>query len=122
MVVEMFDSRDWDVEGMHGITFDLDTRMLEDDYGVTRAAAYSAIERKLEELGFKHVQYSVYFLPESNNSMEFALLMLKTFATFKFAPAIRDLQGFEVKSWSTLTPDIHESHDEKLAAGTPLWS
>ena len=44
---------------MYGITFDLDTNMLESDYGMSRPRAYGEIERVLANIGFSHIQYSV---------------------------------------------------------------
>jgi len=106
---------------MYGLTFDLDTKMLEEEFGTSRHRAYSEIEKKLVSQGFSHVQYSVYFHTKQSNAIEFTLLVRKLFSTFKYAPAIRDLQGFEVKNWSSLVSEIHEGHEDAEKLGKEMW-
>lgn len=105
MVIERMDTPDAGEE-MFGLTFSLDTRMLEEEYHVTRIKVYSDIERKLLDNGFKHIQYSVYFCSQPSSAISFAFLVRRIFSSFRYAPAIRDLQGFEVKNLASLTDEI----------------
>ena len=106
---------------MYGITFDLDTRMLEDEFGTSRARVYSEIEKRLVDEGFSHVQYSVYFYTKQVGAIDFALMVRRVFSSFRYAQAVRDLQGFEVKNWSSLTAEIHEGHEDARKLGKPMW-
>ena len=62
---------------MYGITFDLDTNMLERDYSLSRPKAYGEIERVLLDIGFTHIQYSVYFCKETTAQHLLSLKWLK---------------------------------------------
>ncbi|BAK45694.1 hypothetical protein [Eggerthella sp. YY7918] len=96
---------------MYGITFDLDTNMLERDYSLSRPKAYGEIERVLLDIGFTHIQYSVYFCKENDGSASFIIKVAQALASLDFAPAIRDLQGFRVESWSDMTESVKDLHE-----------
>ncbi len=110
MVIERFIGSDRG-DDMYGITFDLDTSMLERDYGISRPTAYAEIERVLLKIGFTHVQYSVYFCKEDSGSASFIIKVAHALASLEFAPAIRDLQGFRVESWSDMTESVKSLHE-----------
>lgn len=103
-------------QNMYGITFDIDTNALERDFCVSRATAYSAIEKTLADQGFIHVQYSVYFCEEENGSASFIIRVAQALAELPFAPAIRDLQGFVVENWSDMTDSVKELHEALKSA------
>lgn len=96
---------------MYGITFDLDTNMLERDFGLSRSKAYGEIERVLLDVGFTHIQYSVYFCKEDDGSASFIIKVARALASLDFASAIRDLQGFRVGNWSDMTESIKSLHE-----------
>ena len=96
---------------MYGITFDLDTNMLESDYGMSRPRAYGEIERVLANIGFSHIQYSVYFCRDDDGSASFIIKVAQALASLDFAPAIRDLQGFRVEGWSDRTESVKNLHE-----------
>lgn len=96
---------------MYGIAFDLDTNMLERDFGLSRSKAYGEIERVLLDIGFTHIQYSVYFCKEDDGSASFIIKVARALASLDFAPAIRDLQGFRVENWSDMTESIKSLHE-----------
>ena len=120
MVIEKFDAHALEGE-MYGLTFDLDTKMLEDDFDTSRHQVYSEIEKKLVSEGFSHVQCSVYFYTKPTNAMDFTLIVRRVFSTFRYAQAIRDLQGFEVKNWSSLASEIHEGNEDAEKLGKEMW-
>lgn len=110
MVIEKLMGHDED-GNMYGITFDLDTNMLERDYGMSRPKAYGEIERVLADIGFTHIQYSVYFCKENDGSASFIIKVAQALASLEFVPAIRDLQGFRVESWSDMTESVKQLHE-----------
>lgn len=95
---------------MYGITFNLDTRMLEEDFGLSRQKAYAEIEHVLSSIGFSHIQYSVYFCKENDGSASFIIKVARALAGLDFAMAIRDLQGFRVENWSDMTESVKDLH------------
>ena len=110
MVIERFVITQED-DCMYGITFDLDATMLESDFGISRSKAYTEIERVLSDIGFTHIQYSVYFCRENDGTFAFILKVATALAQLDFVPAIRDLQGFRVEGWSDMTDDIKQLHE-----------
>ncbi|MEG1831107.1 MAG: hypothetical protein RR204_04755 [Raoultibacter sp.] len=103
---------------MYGLTFDLDTHMLEEEYQASCSLVNGEIEKKLLSLGFRQVQYSVYFYDApKQGAMDFAFLVRRIFSHFRYAPAIRNLQGFEVKNYSVLTEEIIDGFNLNEAAG-----
>ncbi|MEF9875830.1 MAG: hypothetical protein RSB04_10425 [Gordonibacter sp.] len=85
--------------------------MLERDYDISRPKAYVAIENALLEIGFIHIQYSVYFCKDDSGSASFIIHVAQALASLDFAPAIRDLQGFRVESWSDMTESVKSLHE-----------
>ena len=91
-------------DAVYGVMFDLDTHTLEDELGISRNDAYRSIERKLEELGYIHVQYSVYVCPHPRtNEM---LVVHETIEALKelewFSPAVSRIIAFKLESWGDL--------------------
>lgn len=90
---------------MYGVTFDLDTHVLEDELGISRKVAYAEVEKALKEIGYVHVQYSVYVCPEPDvpeiivvhNTVE-ALRKLPW-----FSEAVSRILAFEVSTWGDLS-------------------
>lgn len=105
MVIEEFPAFGSEDE-MEGVTFDLDTVVLEEVYGVSRAAAYAEMEKRLAALGYKHVQYSVYICPEPSKSGKLLTVELyKTLADIPwFSECVRQVTAFKVAEWGDLTP------------------
>ncbi|MEG2212121.1 MAG: hypothetical protein RRX88_06540 [Raoultibacter sp.] len=115
MVIEEMTSVEVD---MYGLTFDLDTHMLEEEYQTSCSWVNGEIEKKLLSLDFDQVQYNVYFYgAPKQGAMDFAFLVLRIFSHFRYAPAIRNLQGFEVKNRSVLTEEIIDGFNLSEAAG-----
>lgn len=90
---------------MYGVTFDLDTHILEDELGIERKKAYSEIEQVLEGLGYVHVQYSVYVCPNPETP-EIAVVYDTIEALKKlpwFGEAVSTFLAFELSSWGELS-------------------
>lgn len=104
MVIEDFPNR---VDGakMYGVTLDMDIHILEDELGIKRNNAYSEIERVLQGVGYKHVQYSVYVCPEPKSSeiqvVHDTIMALKGLPWF--SQAVRQIIAFEVSTWGDIT-------------------
>ena len=104
MVIEPMPKSKGDV--MYGITFDLDTHILEDELKVSRQKAYQQIETLLESVGYTHIQYSVYVCNEPKTSE--ITVIHETIETLKqiswFNSAVTRILAFEIKSWGDLLP------------------
>ena len=98
-----------EVNGMYGITFDLDTHILEDVYKISRAKAYSLITKDLEAIGFKHLQYSVYVKPKDKDEMLYVYQVIGTLKRYEwFKDAVHDIIAFKLDSWSEITKAFKE--------------
>ena len=95
---------------MYGITFDLDTHILEDELKVDRQGAYRAIEGALDAIGYVHVQYSVYVCPEpkSNKLMVIHETIEALRALPWFSEAVTRIVAFELDSWGDLLSAFKE--------------
>lgn len=89
---------------MYGVTFDLDTHILEDELHLDRQSAYKAVERCLAGIGYVHVQYSVYVCPKPKASE--ILVVHETIEALKelewFSQAVSRIIAFELRSWGDL--------------------
>ena len=90
---------------MYGITFDLDTHILEDELGIARQKAYAEIEEKLNDIGYKHIQYSVYVCPNPSHSE--IQVVTDTVDCLRqlpwFSQAVRQIVAFDISSWGDIT-------------------
>lgn len=90
---------------MYGITFNLDTHVLEDELGISRKVAYAEVEKALKEIGYVHVQYSVYVCPEPDVP-EITVVLNTVDALRKlpwFGEAVSRILAFDVSSWGDLS-------------------
>lgn len=89
---------------MYGITFDLDTHTLEDEYGISRASAYATVSQELEKLGFKQLKYSVYVCPEYKNELLLIHYVVNALKKYEwFNAAVHDIIAFKLDIWSEIT-------------------
>lgn len=94
---------------VYGITFDLDTHILEDEYGISRTSAYATVSRELEKLGFKHLQYSVYVCPEYKNELLLIYHVVNSLKKYEwFNAAVHDIIAFKLDIWSEITEAFKE--------------
>ena len=98
-----------EAKNMYGITFDLDTHILEDVYDISRSKAYSMITKDLESIGFKHLQYSVYIKPKDKDEMLFVYQVINTLKKYEwFNDAVHNIIAFKLDSWSEITKAFKE--------------
>ena len=91
---------------MYLITFDLDTRKL----GAT--SVYGEARELLEELGFEHIQESVYLLKKDNERIvQKAIDGLRDLAGFR--KFVKDIQLFGVVRSCNLTEEIRGDTDSE---------
>lgn len=89
---------------MHGVSFELDARVLKDDIGIERSYAYTEIERALESIGYAHMQYCTYVYRGAEISD--AGLYIDTYKVLNdiewFGKAVSKFVTFEVSSWNDI--------------------
>ena len=89
---------------MYGITFDLDTHILEDEYNIERSKAYSIVTTELEKLGFKHFKYSVYICPEYKKELLLVYYVVNALKKYEwFNAAVHDIIAFKLDMCSEIT-------------------
>ena len=92
------------IEIMYGLTFDLDTNLLHDDYNISRSKAYSIIDKELSSLGFVHLQCSMYVLQNPKSGMNFLFDIDEQLGQYEwFNACVRDIVTFKLEDWSELT-------------------
>jgi virulence-associated protein VapD len=92
----------------YAITFDLDTKILEECYPSSSwQNAYKDIERFLRELGFDRQQGSVYFGNDTIDVVQCQTAVLELTLEFEwFAPAINDIRMLRIEDNNDLRPAI----------------
>lgn len=96
---------------MYGLAFDLNTNSLQDDYGISRSKAYSIIDETLQNLGFVHLQCSMYVLRNPKNGLNFLFDVNEQLGKYEwFNACVHDVVAFKLDDWS----DITESFKKKL--------
>ena len=99
------------IDIMYGLTFDLDTHILEDVYQISRSKAYSIIDKALSELGFAHLQCSMYVLQNPTNGMNFLFDVNDQLGQYEwFNACVHNIVAFKLEDWS----DITNSFKKKL--------
>lgn len=96
----------------YAITFDMDTKCLENSYGGSYNNAYLDIARILENHGFKCQQGSVYFGTENTTSVD-CILAVQDIATQYdgFAVCIKDVRMLRIEERNDLKPAIDKITD-----------
>lgn len=105
MVIEESPTFAEGIQVMFGVAFDLDIHELEDVLNVPRQKAYADIESALVEIGYKHVQYSVYVCSEPRHSE--MLVVHETVEALKglpwFSDCMKQVVVFEVARWGDIS-------------------
>ena len=90
----------------YAISFDLDTKMLQDSYPASSwQNAYFDIERSLKEHGFARKQGSVYFGDVDVVRCQTAVQKLAVDYDW-FAPSVRDIRMLRIEDDNDLMPAI----------------
>lgn len=93
---------------MYAITFDLDTKTLEQSYGgASWNNAYADIRNRLLSHGFDWQQGSVYFGGEAVDAVTCVLAiqdLTRTYAWFR--PSVRDIRMLRIEENNDLLPAI----------------
>lgn len=92
----------------YAITFDLDTKILEDSYSSSSwQNAYKDIERFLRELGFDRRQGSVYFGNDDIDVVQCQMAVQRLAVEFDwFGPAVNDIRMLRIEDNNDLRPAI----------------
>jgi virulence-associated protein VapD len=92
----------------YAITFDLDTKILEEGYPSSSwQNAYKDIERFLRELGFDRQQGSVYFGNDDIDVVQCQMAVQRLTLEFEcFAPAVNDIRMLRIEDNNDLRPAI----------------
>jgi len=100
----------------YAITFDLDTKILEEGYPSTSwQNAYKDIERFLRELGFDRQQGSVYFGNDDVDVVQCQMAVQKLTLEFEwFAPAVNDIRMLRIEDNNDLRPAIELAMQMKV--------
>ncbi len=92
----------------YAITFDLDTKILEEGYPSSSwQNAYKDIERFLRELGFDRQQGSVYFGNDDIDVVQCQMAVQRLTLEFEwFAPSVNDIRMLRIEDNNDLRPAI----------------
>ena len=93
---------------MYAISFDLDTKVLQQSYPSTSwQNAYADIGKFLRERGFDHQQGSVYFGDDTIDVVRCQLTVQEMTIEFDwFAPSVRDIRMLRIEDNNDLRPAI----------------
>ena len=93
---------------MYAISFDLDTKVLQQSYpSASWQNAYADIGRFLRERGFGHQQGSVYFGDDSIDVVRCQLVVQEMTIEFEwFAPSVSDIRMLRIEENNDLRPAI----------------
>jgi virulence-associated protein VapD len=100
----------------YAITFDLDTKIMEEGYPSTSwQNAYKDIERFLRELGFDRQQGGVYFGNDDVDVVQCQMAVQKLTLEFEwFAPAVNDIRMLRIEDNNDLRPAIELAMQMKV--------
>lgn len=93
---------------MYAISFDLDTKVLQQSYpSASWQNAYADIGKFLRERGFDHQQGSVYFGDDTIDVVRCQLAVQEMTIEFDwFAPSVRDIRMLRIEENNDLRPAI----------------
>ena len=98
----------------YAITFDMDTKCLEECYGEDYNNAYSDIQRILEKWNFQRQQGSVYFGKDDTTSVDCMLAVQDLATQFDwFAVCIKGVRMLRIEELNDLKPAINKITDLK---------
>lgn len=90
---------------MYGITYDLDTHVLEDELGIKRKVANGQIDQILESVGYVRFKYGTYVC--QSPQVPEILVVHNTITALKELPwasmAIKNLVAFKIEDWGDIT-------------------
>ena len=93
---------------MYAISFDLDTKVLQQSYpSPSWQNAYADVGRFLREKGFAHQQGSVYFGDDTIDVVRCQMAVQQLTVEFDwFAPSVRDIRMLRIEENNDLRPAI----------------
>lgn len=93
---------------MYAITFDLDTKVLQDSYpNASWQNAYTDVGRVLRDHGFARQQGSVYFGDDTVDVVRCQIAVQRLALTFPwFAPSVSDIRMLRIEDNNDLMPAI----------------
>lgn len=96
---------------MYAITFDLDTKALEQNYpSQSWRNAYADIEVFLADFGFERQQGSVYFGDNDVDAVTCVTAVQDLSQTYKwFEPSVRDIRMLRIEEFNDLMPAIKKN-------------
>ena len=97
---------------MYAIAFDMDTELLQQNYGSpSYNNAYADIRKRLtQQHGFTWQQGSVYFGGESVNAVTCVLAVMDLAATFPwFSLSVRDIRMLRIEEFNDLMPAVQQA-------------
>lgn len=92
---------------LYSIAFDIDTVMLEEEFGIKRPTAYGAIGRLLSRRGFYPMQGSVYFSEDTVTPVICVLAAQELARELEwFAPCVKDIRMLRIEEDNDLMPAV----------------
>ena len=93
---------------MYAISFDLDTKVLQQSYpSPSWQNAYADVGRFLRENGFSHQQGSIYFGDDTIDVVRCQMAVQQLTVEFDwFAPSVRDIRMLRIEENNDLRPAI----------------
>jgi virulence-associated protein VapD len=103
---------------MYAISFDLDTKVLQQSYpSASWQNAYADIGRFLRERGFDHQQGSVYFGDDTIDVVRCQITVQELAVEFDwFGPSVRDIRMLRIEDNNDLMPAVEMALQFKNAA------